>query len=261
MERSPDVVENLKALRDQIPHLAKDCLTIIKRRRRQHERLEKWREQQLVSFLKGIIRTVTDLRYAYERHRISTVAWLTRNLLELSVWIQYCNLSDENAKRFHDDAVRDAYGLWKAIESLPVLEAKHAKHFLAGLARDAFDPSQAIKEIAEINQDFPVVQELSLDSIQQQFSMLAQAIGEAKLSDNYTKISHAAQEIGRGDLFQKQNRILSKFAHPTALILLSTSYQHDFGLDIFLDDAVRMAMEGVASIIQFTAKTLPNSVH
>jgi len=63
-----------------------------------------------------VIQSAMDLEPAYLRRRIPALAWAIRNLLELSIWIDYCNLSEQHAKRFSDDRLRDLRGLSKAVQ-------------------------------------------------------------------------------------------------------------------------------------------------
>jgi len=72
------------------------------------------------NFIQTLILSAADLKRAFVEKRITTLAWTTRNLLELSIWIDYCNLSEVHAKRFRDDAARDLYGLSHAVQSLEV---------------------------------------------------------------------------------------------------------------------------------------------
>ena len=46
------------------------------------------------------------------------VAWLTRNLVELSVWVEYCSQSAQNAEEFFRDAVRDLVDINKNVGGL-----------------------------------------------------------------------------------------------------------------------------------------------
>jgi hypothetical protein len=71
----------------------------------------------------------THLKRAIERNRdllmrsrrrgdIAVVAWLTRNLVELKVWAEYCATSEEKALEFCDDAIRDLIELNRKIPGL-----------------------------------------------------------------------------------------------------------------------------------------------
>ncbi len=45
------------------------------------------------------------------RDVLNQIAWLARNLLELLVWVKYCDSSEARAKEFWDDSIRDLYSL------------------------------------------------------------------------------------------------------------------------------------------------------
>lgn len=47
-----------------------------------YQRLEKWHEQQLIHFMGIVNVSMADLVRAHEEERLSTLAWVTRNLLE-----------------------------------------------------------------------------------------------------------------------------------------------------------------------------------
>jgi hypothetical protein len=105
-----NVEQSFAVLNDIFPDKAKSLLDDIVLLNQCEEQMDDWRERQLLHFLEITIASVFDFKRAYQERKISTVAWLARNFLELSAWIQYCNLSEENAKRFYDDAVRDMHG-------------------------------------------------------------------------------------------------------------------------------------------------------
>jgi hypothetical protein len=137
LKYSPEAKENLEKLNNYIPSTAEAAIRLIERENQKSRMFEMWRERQLVSFLRCIVDTASDLDQAFRKRRISTVAWLTRNLLELSIWTRYCNLSDEKAKAFRDDAIKDLYDIYHAQEALPSLEAQHRKSYFAELAQSA----------------------------------------------------------------------------------------------------------------------------
>jgi hypothetical protein len=117
---------------------------------------------------------------------VSMVAWLARNILELLVWVRYCSKSPELAQQFLTDALRDT------IEALDVGTklAQNPSQFVAakeGLITTATDD------------------------------------GYENLDHSFTLVSAAAKEVGAGDLFKTYNKLLSKFAHPTAMLVFSNS--------------------------------------
>src|ERR1017187_6404774 len=136
-----------------------------------------------------------DLLKTMEQNAVSGAAWNARNLLELWVWLKYCATSRENARRFHEDALRDMQGLTDALSKL---------HSLQGIPNE-FEASARMK-IAEAARD-----KLGLDY----------------LDSDYTHVAVAAKAVGLGDFFASNNRLLSKFAHPTAGLVLGIMHQSE----------------------------------
>ena len=92
---------------------------------------------------------------------------------------KHCAASRENARRFHEDALRDILGLTDALSKL---------HALQGIPNE-FEASARVK-IAEV-QD-----KLGLDS----------------LDTHYTHVADAAKTVGLGDFFASNNRLLSSLS-------------------------------------------------
>ena len=108
-------------------------------------------------------------------------------LLELWVWLKYCATSQENARRFYEDALRDMQGLTDALSKL---------HSLQGIPNE-FEASARVK--------------------------IAEASGQARVrlsGQSLTHVAGAAKAVGLGDFFVSNNKLLSKFAHPTAGLVL-----------------------------------------
>jgi hypothetical protein len=180
--------------------------------------IPKWREIQLLSFINLLNSFAFELKRAHEENRILTVTWLTRNLLELRTWVRYCNLSEETAKRFSDDSMRDFYGYTKALEKL------------CG-ATDTRDVNQLLIE----------------------FAGFAKRPGIDTLADDFIRVDKAAKELGEGNEFSAQYKIFSKLAHPTAFALnLSFSHATDETYrNVFLQDGVEYAIDALLGIRDF----------
>ena len=185
---------------------------------KEFKRLDNWREKQTGNFVEILILSAHDLECAQAEKRISTLAWITRNLLELSTWIDYCNISRENAKTFHDDSMRDMYGWASAIHSLYMVQ-KNKKHA-------------------------PL--EEKIDNLKR----LAQEKGFGELADDFTRVQEAAGEVGYAQEFTKLNKLYSKFAHPTAWVVHSfLAVDADEGLrDMFFKDGVGLAVGSLRDI-------------
>jgi Family of unknown function (DUF5677) len=134
-----------------------------------------------------------SLKRAYEeKHdKTSLLACRARNLLELSVWCLYCSRSRENARRFYEDAGRDILGLYTAFTKWGTATAQ--------------DP-EWLDRIAGAKQG------LSKEAISE---------GIASLDGPLKAVRDAAVEAGIDEHFRVSYRMLSKFAHPTAMRILA----------------------------------------
>jgi hypothetical protein len=133
------------------------------------------------------------LKSAYadkKRRDVALLAWRARNLLELSVWCRYCVQSRENAFRFYEDAGRDVAGIFDAFTKWGVATAQD---------------SEWLDPIANAKQDL---------------SSRATAVGVNSVDGPYKEVRDAAQDCGLGEHFRVSFKMLSKFAHPTAMQIL-----------------------------------------
>lgn len=64
-----------------------------------------------VKFKTAINDNLSLLEKLSNRDVLNQIAWLARNLLELLVWVKYCNSSTARAREFWDDSIRDLYSL------------------------------------------------------------------------------------------------------------------------------------------------------
>jgi hypothetical protein len=129
------------------------------------------------------------------------LAWRARNLLELSVWSTYFASSHENARCLYLEAGRDANDL------------------LATFNR--WDQSADwLATIAEAKSGL---------------SRRAASEGIGNLEEGFMRVASAASQSGLRDMFTVANKMLSKFAHPTAMRILGTVKQEQESLqrDIF----------------------------
>ena len=182
-----NVDQSLALLNEIFPARANNLLAAIVFLNGHEEQMDDWREKQLLHFLEITIASVFDLKRAYEERRISTLAWLARNFLELSVWIEYCNISEQNAKRFYDDAVRDMHGWAKAIHELTIFQEGKPDAQLAARLHN--------------------------------LEKFAAKRGIVPLKDDFKRVSDASKEVGNDALFSRSNKLYSKFAHPTAWVV------------------------------------------
>jgi hypothetical protein len=158
-------------------------IMVLKRENAKSHKIEEWREQQLVKFVVFLIAAAADLERAYSEKRVHTLAWVTRSLLELSVWIDFYNSSEEHAKRFRDDVAKDLYRIAQGTQRFSVAE---------------YDSEN--KELKDS---------------QARLSEFAEKLEIGNLSDASKHVSDAADELGRNDMFLGLSELLSKFAHTT----------------------------------------------
>lgn len=152
-----------------------------------------WWVQLFGSLCFQIFSEYLSLKHAYEgkQDKTSLLAWRARNLLELSVWCLYCSKSRENARRLYEDAARDVHGLFSAFTKWGTATAQ--------------DP-EWLDLITGAKQDL---------------TQRAVSEGIASLDGPFKAVHDAAVEVGIAEHFRLSYRMLSKFAHPTALRILA----------------------------------------
>jgi hypothetical protein len=152
-----------------------------------------WWVQLFGSLCFQVFSEYLSLKSAHEEKRDegALLAWRARNLLELSVWCLYCSKSRENSRRLYEDAGRDVLGLFSAFTKWGTATAQDP---------DWLDLFTGAK---------------------QDLSKRAASDGIASLDGAYKQISDAAKEAGIGDHFSLSYKMLSKFAHPTAMRILA----------------------------------------
>jgi len=136
------------------------------------------------------------LKHAYEDPKSdpSLIAWRARNLLELSVWSIYCSRARENALRFFADGGRDLLNLFAAFKKWTEIVNKSA---------------------------IPPVEMEEVEREKEELAARAARQGIESLEGAYMQVSEAAKAIGMGANFAVANKMLSKFAHPTAMQILA----------------------------------------
>ena len=137
-----------------------------------------------------------SLTRAHENKRegdSSLLAWRARNLLELSVWSIYCSNGRENARRLYEDAGRDVLDVFSAFSNWGVTTTQ---------------TEDWIERFAHAKEDL---------------RKRAKTEGIESLDGPYKQVNKAAVECGMGDDFRVSYKMLSKFAHPTAMQILAST--------------------------------------
>ena len=121
----------------------------------------------------------------------SLLAWRARNLLEINTWCRFCCEDVKNA---------DLLFKWAAEDQLE-LEAKMEKW------------AEATNHLATMSE--------RIERVRQDVANQAEKHGVSDLAANYKSPLAAAETIGFEQDFKIHNKILSKFAHPTPMLLFS----------------------------------------
>ena len=124
------------------------------------------------------------------RDTVSRLAWHSRNLLELSVWAVYCMGGIPHARRLYEDAGHDVTDMYSAFQKWGEATAQNAD-FISRFV-----------------------------SAKQDLAQRAAAEGVEELDASYRQVSTVANEIGMGEHFRVGFKLLSKWAHPTAMQML-----------------------------------------
>jgi hypothetical protein len=174
-----------------IPNRLRELLETIQQR---EVPPDDWYAILVTKLLASVARVSYDLRQTIEqKEALPAAAWNARNLLELWIWIEYCTASQENARRFYEDALRDALGLTESLSKM---------HKLTGIENEFED--EARKKLAEV-----ALKKLGIES----------------LDTNYERVAAAAKNVGLEDWYAACNANLSKFAHPTAVLVVGIMHQ------------------------------------
>jgi hypothetical protein len=156
---------------------------------------------------------------------LPTLAYVVRSQLELTVWIHYCCKSRDNAKRFHEDSYRDGLGLQKAMKRLVSLVPGVSNHGDLQAALSHFEAT---------------LQQAALSA------------GMSSLDEDYTRVVQAADELGWKAAFVGFNTLLSKFAHPTAMVVLNYAPDAYGGMSaLFLVAGVFLISDACETIKKF----------
>ena len=151
-------------------------------------RFSDWRELQLRSFVQHTTLYAVDLQLAYQNDRVSPVAQAMRNLMEIYIWTQYTRKSNENAKKFYQDAARDVRDTMETLQKVYTRENNTPEKRLVAL----------------------------LDEMKSEFAKF----NVEDYEEAFTRVSDAAKEIGKDHAHGPIYKVASKFAHPTALLLI-----------------------------------------
>jgi hypothetical protein len=163
--------------------------------------MEEWHYLLLGKIAISIGRVCQDLLNTSEWDALPGAAWNARNLLELWVWTKYCCASRVTARRFHEDCLRDSQGL---------TDSYFKMCDVVGLDR-GLEPRMREQ-----------IQAVACDQL-----------GIESLDAGYERVAKAAATVGLDNWYLPCNAFLSKFAHPTAFLVVGVMHQQDESLREF----------------------------
>jgi hypothetical protein len=153
-----------------------------------------WYVQLLASLCSKVFSEYLLLKKEYANDQdddASLLAWRARNLLELSVWSEYCTKSKANARRLYEDAGLDVAEIYTTFQKWGKATAQDA-NFL--------EPFTNAK---------------------QELSERAASEGIEILDGSYKRVRDAAKECGNERHYDVIFKFLSKLAHPTAMQIMA----------------------------------------
>lgn len=158
-----------------------------------HNGHEAWQVQVIAALCAQNFSEYIALKKAYEEtgSEPSLLAWRARNLLEISVWSIYCAKTKENARIFYEDAGRDVIDVYNAFTKWGGATSQD---------NDWLDPIEGAK---------------------QDISQRAASEGIETLDGSYQQVNKVAEECGIGQHFRLDWKTLSKFSHPTAMLIMA----------------------------------------
>lgn len=185
--RVPDPINSAYRLHTVIPRHGQALLAELEKASSGDKKLTEWRTNQIRNFISAICVYAEDLSDRYKSRRIDAVAQTVRNLMEICIWTQYCNLSEQHAKTFYDDSFRDLREMLEAISAL--------------YASSNGKPDERLVKMLGGLRD------------------VATKSGFQDIDEGYKRVSAAAKEVGRGNAFYALYKVASKLAHPTSMAL------------------------------------------
>jgi hypothetical protein len=141
---------------------------------------EAWYQNTLLALASELQLAAVELFEGDNHAQVTRVAWAARNLLELYYFVRYVLSSEENARRFHEDALCDYRDMMKWMAKVPGIEA-----------------------LLKVGQD--------------KIAELSGSLEQTDEQDSYLKAANIANTFKEDFPFGMANKFLSKFVHPTSL--------------------------------------------
>lgn len=153
-----------------------------------------WCGTLILKLMQSVEHVGRDLLAATESpEALAAVAWNARNMVELRIWVRYCGSSEQNARRFYEDALRDMKGL--------VLSLSKMNKYIGR----AYEQEQAAHEMID--------------------QLAKTTLGLESIGAEFESVANAAKAVGLSEWYLPVNKYLSKLAHPTALLVIGIKHQ------------------------------------
>ena len=151
---------------------------------------EEWKLDVFPNLAFNILNEYTMMKSAFIQGNNDSpiVVWHARNLLELSVWVLFCLQSDENERWLYEESGVDAFDL-----------LSQSKKAFAG--------------------DDDMLQNFN-ESIEK-LTLASKARGVQDIDRKFSNIGKVASNLGLKEQFQFEYKFLSKYAHATAMQIVS----------------------------------------
>lgn len=183
----PNVAAAAERIRWTFPARAEALAAALKAHNQRTPRMPGWREHQTLKFLRALAVYAADVQAEYNLQRPDKLGATVRNIIELSVWIQYCVASEVNARTFWEDSARDL------LDQVKVIQATYTE------ANGMPEPELGL-----------IIDSLRAAAIRDGFS---------DVDGRFTNVRDAAQAVGVSSVFRGLFKVCSKLAHPTSLML------------------------------------------
>lgn len=159
--------------------------------------LEDWHKNVMTKLILNVDWNCRELLRIGGHDSLPAAAWIARNLLEIWIWVKYCSVSADNARRFHEDALRDMKGL--------------------------SDTHQLLCDLCGIRDETSAIRQQRLKEV------ASRKLGLDEIDANYLTVNRAAKADGVNlfDWHSPFNRFLSKFTHPTAGLVIGIMHQEE----------------------------------
>jgi hypothetical protein len=189
-----ETASSIQMLEERIPVHLREAFRLLTENA---QNFENWQADLLFKLLRRVEGNCQELLETIGKDRLPAAAWIARNLLELWVWIKYCGTRRDNARRFHEDALRDLKGLSELQKELCALHGVDDQ--------TSAMIAQKLKAVA--------AEHLALDDVDSNYLAVKNAAG--------------AEGVNLARQYLASHRFLSKFAHPTAGLVIGIMHQDE----------------------------------